>query len=67
MKTDYTSGEVTSLAMQLEACMLADDAAQARYLAIYGEPWISLSDLQDQASRTAGESQAITIVAKGTR
>lgn len=44
--TGDCQGIVTSLAMNLEACMLMDDAAQARYAAIYGHAWVSLSDLQ---------------------
>lgn len=46
-------GIVTSLAMQVEACMLMDDAAQARYAAIYGTPWVSLSDLQEMTDAAA--------------
>lgn len=44
--TGQDSGIMTTLAMQLEACMLCDEQAQARYVAIYGEPWQSLTDLQ---------------------
>lgn len=39
-------GSMTTLAMALECCMLMDDAAQARYAAIYGYAWESLSDIE---------------------
>lgn len=55
---EIDSGAVTVLAMQLEACMLADDAAQARYLAIYGEPWVSLIDCQEARERAVRSNHA---------
>ena len=35
-------GVCTVLAMQLEACMMCDENAQAAYLKIYGRKWIPL-------------------------
>ena len=55
---EIASGEVTTLAMQLEACMLADESAQARYLAIYGEPWVSLIDSQEAQARAIRSNHA---------
>lgn len=40
-KPTYT----TTLALALEGAMLLDDAAQARYAAIYGEEWKPLSEV----------------------
>lgn len=69
---EYGSDGMTILAMQLEACMLSDADAQTRYAAIYGEPWLSLYDLQCEVSRHAGETteattQAGRVLARGTR
>jgi hypothetical protein len=36
------AGCTSELALRLNVAMLLDDAAQARYAAIYGEPWTPL-------------------------
>lgn len=71
-QSEFGVNGMTVLAMQLEACMLMDVEAQRRYAAIYGEPWQSLSDIQNEMTRHAGASTesctvAGNVLAKGTR
>ncbi len=63
----FGSDGVTAMAVALEVAMACDEAAQARYLAIYGEPFFA-----DDSATLSGKSAAPTTtqatnLAKGTR
>jgi hypothetical protein len=66
-QSEFGTDGVTVLAMQLEACMLMDTAAQERYLAIYGEAWVSLYDIQCEAKRSVAVSTTCNTVAGKAR
>ena len=51
---------VTSMAIQLDACMLSDENAQARYQAIYGVAWEPLSAHQDRETSERMERSTLS-------
>lgn len=60
-RTEYQSGECTTLALLLDLAMEQNMVAREAYKRIYGQEWSSLAPLGGYAKSHAPSTEAITI------